>query len=130
MAEIEEAKAVVKLVPIWMTCLVYAIVHAQSPTFFRKQGSTMDRSISPGLKVPAATFQSFINISIVFFVPIYDRLLVPIATSFSQSPSGITMLQRIGTGIFFSILSMVVAALVETKRLQAAHDDLTIPMSV
>ncbi|KAG2321743.1 hypothetical protein Bca52824_014956 [Brassica carinata] len=33
------------------------------------------------------------------------------------------MLQRIGTGIFFSILAMVITALVETKRLQAAQDD-------
>ncbi|KAG2253066.1 hypothetical protein Bca52824_083202 [Brassica carinata] len=90
----------------------------------------MDRSISPGFLVPSATFQSFINISIVIFIPIYDRLLVPASRSFTQIPSGITMLQRIGTGIFLSIIAMVVAALVETKRLQTAKDDLTIPMSV
>ena len=83
----------------------------------------MDRSISPGFLVPSATFQSFINISIVIFIPIYDRVFVPAARSFTQIPSGITMLQRIGTGIFLSIISMVVAALVETKRLQTARDD-------
>ncbi|KAL0731631.1 hypothetical protein Bca4012_027725 [Brassica carinata] len=42
--EIEDAKAVLKLVPLWITCLVYAIVYAQSPTFFTKQGATMDRN--------------------------------------------------------------------------------------
>ncbi|KAG7586750.1 MFS transporter superfamily [Arabidopsis thaliana x Arabidopsis arenosa] len=130
LAEIEEAKAVLRLIPIWITCVVYTIVHAQAPTFFTKQGATMDRSISPGLLVPAATLQSFINLSVVVFIPIYDRLLVPFARSFTQKPSGITMLQRIGTGIFLSILAMVVAALVETKRLQTARDDLTISMSV
>ena len=130
LAEIEETKAVFRLVPIWMSCLVYAIVNAQASTFFIKQGATMDRSISPGFLVPSATFQSFINISIVIFIPIYDRVLVPAARSFTQIPSGITMLQRIGTGIFLSIIAMVVAALVETKRLQTAKDDLTIPMSV
>ncbi|CAN7053058.1 unnamed protein product [Brassica rapa subsp. trilocularis] len=130
LAEIEETKAVLRLVPIWMSCLVYAIVNAQASTFFIKQGATMDRSISPGFLVPSATFQSFINISIVIFIPIYDRVLVPAARSFTQIPSGITMLQRIGTGIFLSIIAMVVAALVETKRLQTAKDDLTIPMSV
>uniref|UniRef100_A0A1J3CS54 Protein NRT1/ PTR FAMILY 5.11 n=1 Tax=Noccaea caerulescens TaxID=107243 RepID=A0A1J3CS54_NOCCA len=125
--EIEEAKAVLRLFPIGMTSLVYAIVSAQSTTFFTKQGAKMDRSISPGLLVPAASLQSFISLTKVIFIPIYDRILVPIARSFTQSPSGITMLQRIGTGIFISILAMVVAALVETKRLQT---DLTTPVSV
>ncbi|CAH8257908.1 unnamed protein product [Arabidopsis lyrata] len=121
---------VLRLVPIWITCLVFAIVFAQSPTFFTKQGATMDRSISSGLLVPAATLQSISSLSMVVFIPIYDRLLVPIARSLTQKPSGITMLQRIDTGIFLSILAMVVAALVETKRLQTAHDDVTILMSV
>ncbi|VVA95001.1 unnamed protein product [Arabis nemorensis] len=130
LADIEEANAVLKLVPIWMTSLVYAIVCAQSHTFFTKQGATMDRSISPGLLVPAATLQCFISLAMVIFIPIYDCLLVPIARSFTQNPSGITMLQRIGSGISLSILGMVVAALVETKRLQAARDDVIVPISV
>ncbi|XP_010415946.2 PREDICTED: LOW QUALITY PROTEIN: protein NRT1/ PTR FAMILY 5.11-like [Camelina sativa] len=130
MAEIEEAKAVLRLIPIWTSCVVYAIVYAQAPTFFTKQGATMNRSISPGLLVPAATLQSFINIAIGVFIPIYDRLLVPFARSITQNPSGITMLQRIGTGIFLSTLAIVIAALVETKRLQTARDDELILMSV
>ncbi|CAN6932632.1 unnamed protein product [Brassica oleracea] len=124
LAEIEETKAVLRLVPIWMSCLVYAIVNAQASTFFIKQGATMDRSISPGFLVPSATFQSFINISIVIFIAIYDRVFVPAARSFTQIPSGITMLQRIGTGIFLSIISMVVRSrLVRTGTA-------SIPMSV
>ncbi|KAG2322437.1 hypothetical protein Bca4012_056812 [Brassica carinata] len=130
LAEIEEAKAVLKLFPIWMSCLVYAIVCAQSHTFFTKQGATMNRSISPGLLVPAATLQCFISLTMVFFIPIYDRVLVPIARSFTQSPSGITMLQRIGSGLFLSTLSMVVSALVENKRLQTAREDATTLMCV
>ncbi|KAJ0241066.1 Protein NRT1/ PTR FAMILY 5.11 [Hirschfeldia incana] len=123
--EIQEAKAVLRLVPIWITCLVYAIVYSQSPTLFTKQGATMDRSISPGLVVPAATLQCVTSISIIVFIPLYDCLLVPTARSLTQNPSGITMLQRIGTGMFFSSFAMVVAALVETKRIQNARDDLT-----
>ncbi|XP_020600275.1 protein NRT1/ PTR FAMILY 5.10-like isoform X2 [Phalaenopsis equestris] len=43
--QIEEARRVLRLVPIWAICLIYAIVVAQSSTLFTKQGSTMDRRI-------------------------------------------------------------------------------------
>ncbi|KAL6272169.1 hypothetical protein ACE6H2_022861 [Prunus campanulata] len=136
-AEVEEAKSVLRLFPIWVTCLAYAVVFAQYSTFFTKQGATMDRTIAPGLDIPAASLQTFISITIVIFVPIYDRIFVPIARVFTRKPSGITMLQRIGIGMFISIISMVVAALVEMKRLKTAKDyglldmpSATVPMSI
>jgi peptide/histidine transporter 3/4 len=119
--EVEEAKAVLSLIPIWVTSLVYAIVFAQPLTFFTKQGATMDRTIVPGFEVPAATLQSFITLAIVLFIPIYDRIFVPIARAFSKKPSGITMLQRIGTGMLLSAISMAIAALVEMMRLKSLH---------
>ncbi|KAI3673063.1 hypothetical protein L6452_39173 [Arctium lappa] len=135
--EVEEAKAVLRLFPIWASCLVFAVVFAQYSTLFTKQGVTMDRSVGSSFNIPAATLQTFISITIVILIPIYDRILVPIARSFTRKPSGITMLQRIGTGIFISILSMVVSALVETKRLQTAEEyglvddpNATIPMKI
>ncbi|CAH8331427.1 unnamed protein product [Eruca vesicaria subsp. sativa] len=135
--EVEEAKAVLSLVPIWMCCLVFGIVYAQSPTFFTKQGSTMDRSISSTPLVPAATLQCFINLSILVFIPIYDRLFVPISRSITHRPAGITTLQRVSTGIFLSIPSLAIAALVEMKRLKTARDhglvdspEAMVPMSV
>lgn len=136
-SEVEEAKAVLMLVPIWVTCLAYAVVFSQSSTFFTKQGVTMDRSIFPGFEVPAASLQSFISVSIVISLLIYDRLLIPIARNFTGKPSGITMLQRIGFGMLLSVISMFVAALVEIKRLKTAKEyglvDLpkaTIPLSI
>jgi peptide/histidine transporter 3/4 len=119
--EVEEAKAVLRLIPIWVTSLVYAIVFAQPSTFFTKQGATMDRTIVAGFEVPAATLQSFITLAIVLFIPIYDRIFVPIARAFSKKPSGITMLQRIGTGMLLSAISMAIAALVEMMRLKSLH---------
>ncbi|POO00141.1 Proton-dependent oligopeptide transporter [Trema orientale] len=136
-AEVEEAKAVLRLVPIWVTCLVYGIVYAQVGTFYTKQGATMDRTVVSGYKIPPASLQCFIGLAIIMIIPIYDRIFVPIARVFTRNPSGITMLQRIGVGIFLSALSMVVAALVEMKRLKTAREyDLvdkpsaTVPMSV
>ncbi|XVF30103.1 hypothetical protein REPUB_Repub16aG0028000 [Reevesia pubescens] len=135
--EVEEAKAVIRLAPIWATSLIYAVVFSQSSTFFTKQGATMDRSITTGFEIPAATLQSFVSLSIVLFIPIYDRIFVPLARTLTGKPAGITMLQRIGTGIFLSIVSMVIAALVEMQRLKTAQEyglvdkpNVTVPMSV
>ncbi|KAG9444150.1 hypothetical protein H6P81_015490 [Aristolochia fimbriata] len=135
--QVEDAKTALQLVPIWATCLIYAVVFAQSSTFFTKQGSTMDRGIGPHFQVPPATLQSFISLSIVLVIPIYDRILVPVARAFTGKPTGLTMLQRIGTGMFLSALSMVVAAVVEKWRLGVARDSglvddpsKTLPMSV
>ena len=97
----------------------------------------MDRKIVAGLTIPAASLQFFIGVSIIVFIPLYDRVFVPIARTLTQKPAGITMLQRIGTGMVLSAFSMVIAALVEMKRLKTAQEyglvdapSATIPMSV
>ncbi|PIN13442.1 H+/oligopeptide symporter [Handroanthus impetiginosus] len=137
MKDIGDAKEILRLVPIWFACLGYAIIVAQSSTLFNKQGATMDRYIIGNFQIPSASLQSLISLSIVVFIPIYDRVLVPIASSITKKPTGISMLQRIGLGIFLLFLSVVIAAFVEKRRLSIAIQhglvDLpkaTIPMSV
>ncbi|KAF3336699.1 protein NRT1/ PTR FAMILY 5.10-like protein [Carex littledalei] len=133
---IEEAKGVLQLLPIWMTCLIYGTVFAQISTLFNKQAKTLDRSITSSLELPPAAIQSVGSMAIMAFVPVYDRILVPVARKFTKHPTGITMLQRIGIGMVISALTVVVSALVETKRLKTAQDfdlvdqpNATIPMS-
>lgn len=136
-SEVEEAKSVLRLFPIWATSLAYAVVFSQFSTFFTKQGITMDRSIGPNFTVPAAALQSFISLFTVCFVPIYDRIFVPLARWVTGEPAGITMLQRIGTGIFLSAVCMVISAVIEAKRLEVALEHglidspgSTVPMKV
>lgn len=136
-SDVEDTKALLKLVPIWITSLAYATVFAQTTTFFTKQGATLDRTIVSGFKIPAASLQIFIGFAIILFIPVYDRIVVPIARGLTRKPSGITMLQRIGTGMVFSAISMVTAALVEMKRLETAKEhglvdlpNVTVPMSI
>ncbi|KAL0928777.1 hypothetical protein M5K25_000699 [Dendrobium thyrsiflorum] len=118
---IKEAKWMLRLFPIWATCLSYAITFSQESTLFNKQGDTMDRRIGQSFQIPSATLQSIISITVVAFIPIYDRVLVPIGRNLSGTSSGITKLKRIGIGLFFSVISMVIAALVEKKRIKTAR---------
>ncbi|EOA34982.1 hypothetical protein CARUB_v10020071mg [Capsella rubella] len=136
-SDVEDATALIRLIPVWLTTLAYAIPYAQYLTFFTKQGVTMERTILPGVKIPPASLQVFIGISIVLFVPIYDRVFVPIARSITKDPCGITTLKRIGTGMVLSCITMVIAALVESKRLETAKEhglidqpEATVPMSI
>lgn len=136
-SDVDNAIGILRLVPIWCTCLGYAIVSSQASTLFTKQGATLDRHITHTFEIPAASLQSLISISILAFIPIYDRIIVPITRNITKKPSGISMLQRIGSGIFLSFLIMVIAALVEMHRLSIADEhgliekpDETVPMNV
>lgn len=134
--DVEDA-VIVGFVSIWCACLGYAIVSAQGLTLFTKQGMTMDRYIASGFQIPASSLLIIVSLSSAILIPVYDLILVPITRAITKKPSGISMLQRIGTGIFLSFVSMVVWALVEKKRLTTAVEyglvdtpAATVPMSV
>ncbi|XP_028071452.1 protein NRT1/ PTR FAMILY 8.3-like [Camellia sinensis] len=69
-------------------------------------------------------------------VPVYDRVIVPIARKFTGREKGFTELQRMGIGLFISVLCMVSAALVEMKRLALAQalglvdENVPMPLSI
>ncbi|CAM0958432.1 unnamed protein product [Alopecurus aequalis] len=132
----EMARGVLRLVPIWVACLAYGVVYAQVMTLFNKQGRTMDRRVFGGLELPPAALQMLGAASVLTFVPIYDHILVPTLRWATGNPSGLTLLQRMGTGMAVSLAAVSVAALVEARRLQVAcEQDLvddpgaTVPMS-
>ncbi|KAM3334076.1 hypothetical protein ACQJBY_028874 [Aegilops geniculata] len=118
----EEVRGLLRLFPIWATCIIYAVIFSQSSTFFTKQAATLDRRIGATFRVPPAALQTFISLTIITFIPVYDRLFVPAARRFTRLSSGITMLQRIGTGLVLALVAMVVAALVEARRLGVARE--------
>ncbi|KAK6116681.1 hypothetical protein DH2020_049563 [Rehmannia glutinosa] len=137
-SDVEDAKSILRLAPIWCACLGYSIVYAQPATLFTKQAATIDRHITSTFVLPAASLQQcFITVSIMFGLPIYDRVFVPIARAITKKPSGLSMLTRISIGLFLSLSSIVFAALVERKRLAIAREygledipGALIPMSV
>ncbi|KAG9151836.1 hypothetical protein Leryth_002108 [Lithospermum erythrorhizon] len=118
--QVEEVKLVLRLIPLWIFSWMFAVVVSQQGTFFTKQGNTLRRSIAKH-EFPAASLQVITGLTILLSISIYDKIIVPFARKLSGHPSGITVLQRIGAGLFTSIITMVVAALVEAKRLNVAR---------
>ncbi|CAN0857532.1 Protein NRT1/ PTR FAMILY 5.8 [Linum grandiflorum] len=110
-----------RLVPIWGVLLIFAVIFQQPATFFTNQGMTMQRSSgtsSTKFIIPPATLQSSITISIILLMPFYDTILIPMSRFVTRSEKGISVMQRMGIGMFLSVIAMMVAALVEEKMLE------------
>lgn len=120
--EVEECKLFVGMFPIWVTNLMFQTVLAQTTTFFTKQGASMDRRLGPHFEIPPASLGIFSAVAIVTVVPLYDRVLVPSMRRMTGNPRGISLLTRMGVGICLAMVSMLVAAAVEEKRVSVARE--------
>ncbi|KAF4351858.1 hypothetical protein F8388_021923, partial [Cannabis sativa] len=121
LTDVEEVKLLIRMLPIWATTIMFWTVYAQMSTFSVSQATTMDCHITKSFKIPPASMTAFFVGSILLTVPVYDRVVVPIARKFLKNPQGLTPLQRIGAGLFLSVLAMLVAALIEVKRIHVAR---------
>ncbi|KAK8644260.1 hypothetical protein V6N13_123571 [Hibiscus sabdariffa] len=91
--------------------------------------------IGRNFKIPPATLQSAITLSIILLMPLYDKVLIPITKMVTRNEKGITLMQRMGVGMFLSIIAMMIAAVVETKRLEISRtmdnrESETVPLSI
>nr|ABR32183.1 peptide transporter [Hakea actites] len=133
--QVEELKILIRMFPIWATGIVFSAVYAQMSTMFVEQGMVLDTTIG-SFTIPPASLSTFDVLSVIVWVPMYDRLLVPLARKFTGKERGFSELQRMGIGLFISILSMTAAAIVEIRRLQIAKSlglvdqNVAVPMSI
>ncbi|XP_010937011.1 protein NRT1/ PTR FAMILY 8.3 [Elaeis guineensis] len=133
--QVEELKILVRMFPIWATTIVFSAVYAQISTMFVEQGMVLDTTIG-SFTIPPASLATFDVISVIVWVPVYDRILVPIVRRFTGKERGFSELQRMGIGLFISILAMTAAALVEIKRLDIVraehleHQEVAVPLSI
>ncbi|KAL5183356.1 Protein NRT1/ PTR FAMILY 2.11 [Glycine soja] len=126
--QVEEAKCVVRVLPIWFAAIVYHLVIVQMHTLLVFQALQSDRRLgSSNFKIPGASFNVFLMLSMTLWLPIYDRIVVPFLCRITGKEGGITLLQRMGIGIFISALCMIVAGVVEEHRRSLA---LTNPIGV
>lgn len=121
--QVEELKAIVRLLPIWATGIIFSTVYSQMSSLFVLQGERMDTHVgNSSFKIPPASLSIFDTLSVIFWVPIYDRIIVPVTRKFTGHKNGLTQLQRMGIGLFISILSMIAAAVLELIRLRMVRE--------
>ncbi|KAL5729152.1 hypothetical protein ACHQM5_002141 [Ranunculus cassubicifolius] len=113
--QVEELKALLKVLPMWSTGIVMSL-SMNAHSFPLLQASSMDRHLTSGFEVPAGSFTMFMIATIVIWLPLYDRLIVPVLAKITRKPYGIGLKQRMGIGIVVICLSSVVAAIVEHNR--------------
>lgn len=132
--QVEEFKAIIKLLPIWATGIIFSTVYGQMSNLFVLQGSYMYIHLND-FTIPPAALSIFDTLSVIFWVPLYDMILVPVARKYTGNKSGLTQLQRMGTGLVISIFAMLAAGILEVVRLGIVrrnnyYDFKNMPMSI
>ncbi|KAM7252643.1 hypothetical protein ACFE04_008152 [Oxalis oulophora] len=106
-----------RVIPIWASAILYHVAINQQGSFGVLQALQSDRRIkSIGYEVPAASFGVFQMISLTIWIPIYDRIMVPLLRKITGKEGGLTLLQRMGVGLFLTILALLVSASTEELR--------------
>lgn len=117
--QVEEFKALIKVLPIWSTGVVIAVTVSQH-SFPVLQANSMDRHVIGSFKIPPGSFDVFSLITLTIWIALYDQILVKQISKFTKLPQGLSLKQRMGIGLFLSCLAMGVSAMVERKRRDAA----------
>lgn len=122
--QVEEVKCLVRVLPIWFSAILYHLVIVQQHTILVFQALQSDRRIGHSkFMIPGASYYVFLMLSMTLWLPIYDRIVVPFLSKLTGKEGGITLLQRMGIGIFLGLLSMIVSGGVEKHRRHLALTD-------
>lgn len=120
--QVENAKIVVGMIPIFCCTIIMTLCLAQLQTFSIQQGYTMDTTFTKNFQIPPASLPIIPILFLIIIVPIYDCIFVPVMRKITGIPTGVTHLQRIGVGLVLSCISMAVASIVEVKRKRVARE--------
>lgn len=117
--QVEELKALIKVMPLWSTGIMVSINVSQS-TILILQASSMDRHLTSSFDIPAASFVMFTVIALAVWIGLYDGVLLPLASKLRGKPVKIAAKNRMGIGLSLSCAAMVVSGIVEHIRRRKA----------
>ncbi|PUZ68789.1 hypothetical protein GQ55_2G056800 [Panicum hallii var. hallii] len=121
--QVEEAKCILRILPVWGTCIVYYVAFAQTNTYVILQAAQSDRRVggTRGFEVPPASFTIFPMLALTVWIPFYDRLMLPWLRRLTGREEGVTLLQRMGVGMVLSVVAMLISGMAEQRRRELAE---------
>ncbi|KAL6652476.1 hypothetical protein ACP70R_011401 [Stipagrostis hirtigluma subsp. patula] len=126
--QVNETKAIIRMLPIFISCLLTYLPFTLLMTLTIQVGSTMDTAAGT-IRIPSASLIAIPTAFHMLMQPCYSRVLAPLLRR-------INPLQLIGSGLVCGTTAACVAALVEMKRLKVAEQhgltstETGVPMSV
>ncbi|KAD5508754.1 hypothetical protein E3N88_16457 [Mikania micrantha] len=117
--QVEEAKCVIRMLPIWLCTIIYSVIFTQMASLFVEQGAVMNSHVGT-FHLPAASMSVFDIVSVLICTLIYRKVLVPLAGRLTRNPKGLTELQRMGVGLIIGLFAMIAAGVTEVERLKHA----------
>ncbi|TVU31425.1 hypothetical protein EJB05_23109, partial [Eragrostis curvula] len=132
--QVEELKILARMLPVLVAAIVFNTAEALFPLFI-EQGQVMDNHINR-FSIPPASLTTFNCLCILVMAPAYNKVIMPLVSKITGVKRGLSELHRIGVGIFFAMLSLVAAAMVEmvrldiTKKRDRLHGSAPVPMSI
>ncbi|CAD6214432.1 unnamed protein product [Miscanthus lutarioriparius] len=136
--QVEEVKCLVKIVPVWVSGVVWFVVMTEMTNYTYIQSVTMDPHMGRRFTIPPVSILAVLYLAVALFLPVYDLLIVRAAQLLTKAGAGnsgsggITLLHRQGAGHVVGLLAFVLAAVVERRRRSSAlgHGDGMSPLSV
>lgn len=116
--QVEEAKCVLKMLPIWLCTIIYSVIFTQMASLFVEQGDVMNRKIG-NFEIPAASMSAFDICSVLICTGVYRHIIVPVTGRLTGNPKGLGELQRMGIGLIVGMIAMIAAGLTELARLKS-----------
>ncbi|KAK6247594.1 hypothetical protein QUC31_019159 [Theobroma cacao] len=119
-----QAKPLVKLLPLWITFIVYSLVEATRYTLFIEQSENLDDRIDLRIpiysfnRIPLTSFYVLQNFT-TFIISLLCDFLIKKFWSSEESIQHRARFARIGIGMFFAIGCCIAAWRVEVRRLSS-----------
>lgn len=113
--QVENLKAIIKVLPIWSTGIMLAITISQY-AISALQANSMNRHLTKNFSIPPASFGVFSILSMGAAVIIYNLVVVPFLSKYTKLRHGLCPKVRMGLGVIITCLATAISALVETKR--------------
>ncbi|KAG7029720.1 Protein NRT1/ PTR FAMILY 1.2, partial [Cucurbita argyrosperma subsp. argyrosperma] len=112
--QVEDLKTLIRIMALWSTGIL--VCAALSQPFYVLQVASMDRHLTPTFEVPAGSFGAVFVVSLILWIMLYDRLILPLVSSCRGKPTRLSGKTRMGIGILLCTFSLAVTAVVESNR--------------